>query len=63
VVILKPGGAGECLLGVPPCLDWLIQQAIAQVLITVFDPLFSGSSFGFRPGRSACRVPKIRHMS
>jgi RNA-directed DNA polymerase len=41
------------LLGVPTCLDRLIQQALAQVLTPVFDPLFSGSSFGFRPGRSA----------
>ena len=52
VVIPKPGG-GERLLGVPTCLDRLIQQAIAQVLTPVFDPLFSGSSFGFRPGKSA----------
>jgi RNA-directed DNA polymerase len=52
VVIPKPGG-GERLLGVPTCLDRLIQQAIAQVLTPVFDPQFSGSSFGFRPGRSA----------
>jgi RNA-directed DNA polymerase len=41
------------LLGVPTCLDRLIQQAIAQVLTPIFDPGFSGSSFGFRPGRSA----------
>jgi RNA-directed DNA polymerase len=52
VVIPKPGG-GERLLGVPACLDRLIQQAIAQVLVPIFGPLFSGSSFGFRPGRSA----------
>ena len=41
------------MLGVPTCLDRLIQQAIAQVLTPVFDPFFSESSFGFRPGRSA----------
>ena len=52
VVIPKPGG-GERLLGVPTCLDRLVQQAIAQVLTPVFDPQFSQSSFGFRPGRSA----------
>jgi retron-type reverse transcriptase len=34
-------------------LDRLIQQAIAQVLTPIFDPKFSESSFGFRPGRSA----------
>jgi RNA-directed DNA polymerase len=52
VVIPKPGG-GERLLGVPTCLDRLICQAIAQILTPIFDPQFSGSSFGFRPGRSA----------
>ena len=40
VVIPKPGG-GERLLGVPTCLDRLIQQAIAQVLTPIFDPCFS----------------------
>jgi RNA-directed DNA polymerase len=38
---------------VPTCLDRLVQQAIAQVLTPIFDPHFSESSFGFRPGRSA----------
>jgi RNA-directed DNA polymerase len=58
VVIPKPGG-GERLLGVPTCLDRLIQQAIAQVLTPVFDPFFSGSSFGFRPGRSAHQAVRV----
>ena len=48
VVIPKPGG-GERLLGVPTCLDRLVQQAIAQVLTPIFDPFFSGSSFGSVP--------------
>ncbi len=34
-------------------LDRLIQQAICQILTPIFDPEFSESSFGFRPGRSA----------
>jgi len=58
VVIPKPGG-GERLLGVPTCLDRLIQQAIAQVLTPVFDPHFSGSSFGFRPGKSAHQAVRV----
>jgi RNA-directed DNA polymerase len=58
VVIPKPGG-GERLLGVPTCLDRLIQQATAQVLTPVFDPGFSGSSFGFRPGRSAHQAVRV----
>ena len=57
-MIPKPGG-GERLLGVPTCLDRLIQQAIAQVLTPIFDPQFSGSSFGFRPGRSAHQAVKV----
>jgi RNA-directed DNA polymerase len=52
VVIPKPDG-GERELGVPTALDRLIQQAIAQVLTPIFDPGFSKSSFGYRPGRSA----------
>ena len=40
-------------LGIPTVMDRVIQQAIAQVLMPMFDPGFSESSFGFRPGRSA----------
>jgi len=52
VEIPKPDG-GIRLLGIPTVLDRLIQQAIAQTLTNIFDPYFSNSSFGFRPGRSA----------
>jgi len=52
VEIPKPTG-GTRSLGIPTVLDRLIQQAIAQVLSPIFDPTFSESSFGFRPGRSA----------
>jgi len=50
--IPKPGG-GMRLLGIPTVVDRLVQQAILQVLQPILDPSFSGSSFGFRPGRSA----------
>ena len=53
VVIPKPGGRGERLLGVPCVVDRVIQQAILQVLTPIFDPGFSASSFGSRPKRSA----------
>ncbi len=53
VEIPKPGGKGMRLLGIPTVLDRLIQQAIHQVLMPIFDPGFSTSSFGFRPKRSA----------
>ena len=52
VRIPKPGG-GERQLGIPTVVDRLVQQAIAQALEPILDPTFSGSSFGFRPGRSA----------
>jgi RNA-directed DNA polymerase len=52
VMIPKPGG-GERALGIPTVVDRVIQQAIAQVMTPIFDPQFSGSSFGFRPKRSA----------
>lgn len=53
VEIPKPGGKGMRLLGIPTVVDRLIQQAIHQVLMPIFDPGFSNSSYGFRPGRSA----------
>ena len=53
VEIPKPGGKGMRLLGIPTVVDRLIQQAVLQVLDPIFDPGFSESSYGFRPGRSA----------
>lgn len=44
---------GIRLLGIPTVLDRLIQQAIAQVLLHFWEPVFSEFSYGFRPGRSA----------
>lgn len=57
ITIPKPGG-GERLLGIPTVVDRLIQQAILQVLQAEWDPTFSESSFGFRPGRSAHQAIK-----
>ena len=52
VEIPKPGG-GMRELGIPTVVDRLIQQALSQVLGPLFEPGFSESSCGFRPGRSA----------
>lgn len=41
------------MLGIPVVVDRVIQQAISQVLIGIFDQTFSESSYGFRPKRSA----------
>jgi RNA-directed DNA polymerase len=52
VEIPKPSG-GVRQLGIPTVLDRLIQQGLHQVLCPIFDPHFSESSYGFRPGRGA----------
>jgi RNA-directed DNA polymerase len=52
VEIPKPDG-GVRLLGIPTVTDRLIQQAIAQVLSRIYDPMFSEHSYGFRSNRSA----------
>ncbi|CCK80193.1 group II intron reverse transcriptase/maturase [Desulfobacula toluolica] len=49
--IPKPDG-GVRLLGIPTVLDRLIQQAVSEILQQIWDPHFSESSHGFRPGRS-----------
>src|SRR5438094_4728816 len=49
-----PKGDGRMrTLGIPTVLDRFIQQAVLQVLQPQFDPTFSESSYGFRPGRRA----------
>src|SRR5258708_3263261 len=53
VEIPKPQGGGVRILGVPTLGDRVIQQALTQVMQPLFDPYFSVSSFGFRPGRNA----------
>ena len=50
--IPKPDG-GVRKLGIPTVVDRIIQQAIAQQLTPIYEPLFSDLSFGYRPGRSA----------
>ena len=37
----------------PTVVDRTIQQAMAQQLIPIYEPLFADSSYGYRPGRSA----------
>jgi len=49
--IEKPEG-GVRWLGIPAVVDRFIQAAVAQVLSAMWEPIFSESSFGFRPNRS-----------
>ena len=51
VEIPKPDG-GVRKLGIPTALDRFVQQAVMQILQRQWDPTFSDSSYGFRPGRS-----------
>jgi group II intron reverse transcriptase/maturase len=51
--IPKPDGSGVRKLGIPTVIDRVIQQAIAQQLQPLFEPLFSDGSYGYRPKRSA----------
>ncbi len=48
-------------LGVPTVLDRFVQQAIAQVLIPIYEPLFSDNSYGFRPNRN-CEMAIIKSL-
>lgn len=51
VEIPKEGGQKR-QLGIPTVVDRVIQQAIAQILSLIYEPLFSNNSYGFRPKRS-----------
>ena len=63
VEIPKPNG-GVRKLGIPTVTDRIIQQAISQQLIPIYEPKFSEGSFGYRPGRSAKdAVQKIKEYA
>ena len=57
VEIPKEGGKTR-QLGIPTVIDRVIQQSISQVLSLVYEPKFSETSYGFRPGRSAHQVER-----
>ena len=52
VEIPKPDG-GVRKLGIPTVIDRTIQQAIAQQLMPIYEPLFMETSYGYRPNKSA----------
>ena len=52
VEIPKADG-GVRKLGIPTVVDRIIQQAIAQQLMPIYEPKFADGSYGYRPNRSA----------
>lgn len=40
-------------LGIPTVIERIIQQAICQKLMSIYEPLFSDGNYSYRPGRSA----------
>ena len=61
--IPKPDG-GVRKLGIPTVVDRVIQQAIAQKMQSIWEPLFSDSSYGYRPKRSAQQeIQKVKEYA
>ena len=52
VEIPKPDG-GVRKLGIPTVIDRILQQAITQQLMPIYEPLFADGSYGYRPNRDA----------
>ena len=58
---IPKGDGGVRKLGIPTVIDRIIQQAIAQVITPIYEPLFSDGSYGYRPHRSARQaIQKVR---
>lgn len=60
VEIPKEDG-GVRKLGVPTVIDRFVQQAITQVLVPIYEPIFSEMSYGFRPNR-CCEMAIIKAL-
>jgi len=55
---ISKSDGGVRLLGIPTVTDRMIQQAIAQQLMPIFELKFSDNSYGFRPHRNAHQAIK-----
>lgn len=53
VEIPKPGSDQKRKLGIPSCVDRVVQQALQQILQKHWDRTFCDHSYGFRPRKSA----------
>lgn len=61
VEIPKPDGNGVRQLGIPTVMDRIIQQAIHQEIVLIFEPIFSQNSYGFIQYRSAHQAVTKAH--
>ena len=53
VLIPKEGGRGETRpLGISNIEDKIVQKMLSKVLEAIYEPIFRGCSYGFRPGKS-----------
>jgi RNA-directed DNA polymerase len=52
-VPIPKGDGKERILGIPTILDRVAQEVIRRELERIVEPRFHGSSFGYRPGKSA----------
>lgn len=52
-VEIPKGDGSKRKLGIPTVVDRLVQQAINQILTSIYEKQFSENSYGFHPGRSA----------
>jgi RNA-directed DNA polymerase len=62
-VEIRKASGGVRQLGIPTVVDRVNQQALHQVMTPLFEPGFSESSYGFRPGRSAHQAVKEARRS
>lgn len=57
-VEIPKAGAGKRMLGIPTVLDRVIQQSLKYELEQIWEPKFSETSYGYRPGRRATDAVK-----
>jgi group II intron reverse transcriptase/maturase len=60
-VYIPKGKTGRRGLGIPTIRDRIVQAAVAQVLETIYEPIFRNCSYGFRPKRNT--IQALRHVA